>query len=61
MGRKREKIDNAGKQGGATYVRRDAEGKFTDDQYEIGKSVSTDRLIEAEHEAPKGQKEKGDS
>jgi hypothetical protein len=58
---KREKTDRSpGRQGGATYVRRDAEGKFTDDQSEIGKSVSTDRRIDTEHEAPKGQKDRGD-
>jgi hypothetical protein len=41
-------------------VRRDAEGKLNDDRSEIGKSVSTDRLIHTEHEAPKGQKDRDD-
>ena len=58
---KRDKTDRSpGKQGGATYVRRDAEGKFADDQSEIGKSISEDRKPAAEHEAPKGQKDRGD-
>ena len=58
---RREKIDRSpGKQGGTTYVRRDAEGKFTDDQSEIGKSISEDMRIDAEHEAAKGQKDRGD-
>ena len=57
----RQKMDRTpGKQGGATYVRRDAEGKFTDDQSEVGKSISEDMRVEAHHEAPKGQKDRGD-
>ena len=61
MAGKRETIDRTpGKQGGATYVRRDEKGEFTDDQSEVGKSISTDMRIDAEHEAPKGQKDRGD-
>jgi len=61
MAGKRERIDRSpGKQGGSSYVRRDEQGHFTDDQSEVGKSVSTDRRIDAEHEAPKGMKDKGD-
>lgn len=61
MARKREKVDRSpGKQGGASYVRRDEQGKFTDEQDEVGKSISTDMRIDAEHEAPKGQKDRGD-
>lgn len=57
----REKVDrSAGKQGGATYTRRDDQGKFTDEQDEIGKSISTDMKIDAENKAPKGQKDRGD-
>ncbi len=61
MARKRERIDRSpGKQGGVTYVRHDEEGKLTDEQSEVGKSVSTDKRVDAEHEAPKGQKDRGD-
>jgi hypothetical protein len=58
---RRENVDRSpGKTGGTTYVRRDAEAKSADDHSELGKSTSDDMRIDAAHEAPKGQKERGD-
>ena len=58
---KRERIDRTpGKQGGVTYVHRDAEGKFSDEQVEVGKSISEDMRVDVKHEAPKGEKDRGD-
>jgi len=42
------------------YVRRDDKGHFTDDQTDVGRSLSQDRRKHAEHEAPKGQGDRGD-
>lgn len=42
------------------YVRRDAEGHFTEDQVDVGRSLSADRRREAKHDAPKGQGDRGD-
>ena len=42
------------------YARRDARGRFTSDQVEVGRSLSTDRRTKAKTEAPKGQGDKGD-
>src|SRR4051794_8834735 len=41
--------------GDKRYVRRDDEGKFTEDQVDVGRSLSQDRRRHAEHAAPKGQ------
>ena len=58
---KRERIDtNPGEPGGARFVRRDAEGHFTEDQVDVGRSLSADRDRDAKHSAPKGQKDRGD-
>jgi len=42
------------------YVRRDEKGHFTDDQQDVGRSLSRDRRQHAKHEAPKGQGDRGD-
>ena len=42
------------------YIRRDDEGHFTEDQVDEGESLARDRRREAEHEAPKGQGDRGD-
>jgi hypothetical protein len=42
------------------YIRRDDEGHFTEDQVDKGESLSRDRRRHAEHEAPKGQGDRGD-
>jgi hypothetical protein len=42
------------------YVRRDENGQFTDDQVDVGRSLSQDRRRDAEHTAKKGQGDRGD-
>jgi hypothetical protein len=42
------------------YVRRDDEGKFTEDQTDVGRSLTQDRKREAKHESKKGQGDRGD-
>lgn len=54
---KREVISPNGSQ---RYVRRDASGKFTDDQVKTGRSVARDRKTKAKTTAPKGMKDRGD-
>jgi hypothetical protein len=45
--------------GDKRYVRRDGEGKFTE-QDDVGRSLSQDRRQHSEHEAEKGQGDRGD-
>jgi hypothetical protein len=42
------------------YVRRDEQGHFTEDQVDKGASLKRDRQTKAQHEAPKGQGDRGD-
>ena len=42
------------------YIRRDAEGHFTEDQVDVGRSLSADRKHDAKHKAPPGQGDRGD-
>jgi hypothetical protein len=42
------------------YIRRDARGRFTSQQVEVGRSLSQDRRIDAQHETRKGQGDRGD-
>jgi hypothetical protein len=57
----RERIDTTpGQPGGSRFIRRDANGRFTSDQVDAGRSVAADRRIQAKHSAPKGQKDRGD-
>ena len=42
------------------YVRRDEEGRFTDSQDDVGRSLSQDRKREAQTESEKGQGDRGD-
>jgi hypothetical protein len=61
MPAKRERIDTTpGKKGGSHYVRRDREGKFTSDQTSVGRSVTQDRRLGANTNAPRGMKDRGD-
>ncbi len=53
----RELIDTATDK---RYVRRDEDGKFTDDQVDVGRSLTQDRRRDAEHTAKKGQGDRGD-
>lgn len=58
MARKRELIEpNAGDK---RYVRRDENGRFTDDQVDVGRSLSADRRSKSKTVAPKGMGDRGD-
>ena len=46
--------------GDKRYVRRDERGRFTGDQTDVGRSLSQDRQRNAEHEAKKGEGDRGD-
>jgi hypothetical protein len=54
---KREKI---GTGANSRYVRRDDQGRFTEDQVDVGKSLAADQRQHAEHEAKPGQGDRGD-
>jgi hypothetical protein len=54
---KRELIDQTNNQ---RYARRDARGRFTTDQVEVGRSLTADRRTKAKTVAPKGQGDRGD-
>jgi hypothetical protein len=58
MPRKRELIEP--NEGDKRFVRRDAAGKFTDDQVDVGRSLAADRQRKSSKVAPKGQGDKGD-
>jgi hypothetical protein len=47
-------------EGDERYVRRDDEGKFTESQDDVGRSLRQDRRTEAEKEIEKGQGDRGD-
>lgn len=56
-----ERIDpTPGQPGDSRHARRDEKGEFTDDQTRAGRSDAQDKRIPAEHEAPKGKKDRGD-
>jgi hypothetical protein len=57
MAGKREKIEP--NPGDARYVRRDAQGKFTE-QDDVGRSLTQDRKKRAKTEVKPGQGDKGD-
>jgi hypothetical protein len=42
------------------YVRRDAHGRFTQGQVQVGKSLTADRRQKAKRTAPRGQGDRGD-
>lgn len=42
------------------YARRDALGRFTADQVDVGASLTADRKRRAEHESKHGQGDRGD-
>lgn len=46
--------------GSRRYVRRDANGRFSEDQVKTGRSVARDKRTDARHSAPKGMKDRGD-
>ena len=58
---KRERIDTTpGKEGGSRFVRRDAHGRFTGDQVDVGRSLAADRRQHAKTSATSGNKDRGD-
>ena len=58
MARKRELIEP--NEGDKRYVRRDEQGRFTDSQDNVSRSLSQDMRREAKTKVPKGQGDKGD-
>ena len=58
MARKREKIEPHA--GDARFIRRDDQGRFTDSQDNVGRSLAQDVRKPAKTEAPKGQGDRGD-
>jgi hypothetical protein len=58
MARKREMIEP--NLGDKRYVRRDASGRFTEQQADVGRSLAADRRSKSKKVAPKGQGDKGD-
>jgi hypothetical protein len=58
MARKREMIEP--NEGDKRYVRRDAEGRFTDDQSSVSRSLSADRRSKSKTEVPKGMGDRGE-
>ena len=46
--------------GDKRYVRRDEQGKFTDSQDDVGRSLGQDRKQHAQTPAKKGQGDRGD-
>jgi hypothetical protein len=58
MARKREIIEpNAGDK---RFARRDEEGRFTEDQTDVGRSLSADRRSASKTTVPKGMGDRGD-
>ena len=56
--RKREVIEP--RKGSKRYVRRDAQGQFTESQVNAGRSLAADRRSKSKTVAPKGQGDRGD-
>jgi hypothetical protein len=53
----RERIDTGTDK---RYVRRDADGRFTDDQTDVGRSSAADQRHDAKTTSKKGQGDRGD-
>jgi hypothetical protein len=58
MARRRELIEP--NEGDKRYVRRDEQGRFTDSQDNVSRSLSQDMKRQAKTKAPKGQGDRGD-
>jgi hypothetical protein len=57
----RERIDTTpGSPGGSRFIRRDANGRFTTDQVDAGRSIAADRRVHAKTKAKPGYKDRGD-
>jgi hypothetical protein len=58
---KRERIDTTpDRAGGSRFIQRAAQGRFTSDQVDVGRSLAADRRTTVKHHAPNGQKDRGD-
>lgn len=55
--KKRELIDTGSDK---RYIRRDDQGRFTDDQVDVGRSLAADRRHSAKNNVGPGQGDKGD-
>jgi hypothetical protein len=58
MARKREMIEP--NKGDKRFARRDAEGRFSEDQTDVGRSLSADRRSKSKTVVPKGMGDRGD-
>ena len=58
MARERELIEP--NEGDKRFIRRDEQGRFTEEQDDVGRSLSQDRKREAKTETKRGQGDKGD-
>jgi hypothetical protein len=58
MARDRELIEP--NEGDKRYVRRDEQGQFTEEQDDVGRSLSQDRQQQAKTETKPGQGDRGD-
>ena len=58
MAGKRETIQP--NEGDKRFARRDAEGRFTEDQSDVGRSLSADRRNTSKTVVPKGMGDRGD-
>lgn len=59
MPRKRELIEPH--KGDKRFIRRDENGRFTEQQVDVGRSLSADSRSKAKRTVPKGQGDKGDT
>ena len=59
MAQKRELIEP--NEGDKRYIRRDENGQFTEDQVDVGRSLSADARSDAKTTVEKGQGDKGDT
>jgi hypothetical protein len=57
MATQRERIDN---HGSAQYIRRDAQGRFTKDQSDVGRSSARDQQQHSKTQPKRGQGDRGD-
>ena len=48
-------------EGDKRYVRRDSDGKFTEKQVGVGRSLAADKRTKAKTVVPKGQGDRGDT
>lgn len=58
MAGKREKIEP--QEGDSRFIRRDENGQFTEDQVDVGRSLSQDAKRDAKNESKPGQGDRGD-